>query len=462
MRLLLSKKFLFILFALILLLSYNHCVYAQESHWKSPLVINVEMSRFMFSLDKAYLEICYAVYPSNLTLVKVTDTLYGSVILDINIRNTQNDSLVVHSTFSIPIIINDTALLKTASIGKSAYMLPFGSYELVIRGYDSQNPIRQDSVRKRFSVDHYSRLPTISDIDLCLKVTESKEKKNLFYKNSYEVVPNPSLLFGDKESPVVFSYAELYNMNPDSLYSVVVGLMDSKGGFVKQKKHNHKYSARNVVDVNFLNINSVQSGKYSYVLILTDAFNHEIARSEKTFYIYNSHLINQASAIISAKSAEFAGLSNDELVDEFRKIQYIASSDDIIAFDKLNNTEARREFLVKFWTVIENGKLGGRNDITRLTYLERVLTADQRYRVIGQTGWHSDRGRVFILYGDPDEVERFQSSENAKPYEIWHYYHFENGVQFIFVDKSGFGEYTLVHSTKRGELQDEGWERNLR
>jgi hypothetical protein len=34
-----------------------------------------------------------------------------------------------------------------------------------------------------------------------------------------------------------------------------------------------------------------------------------------------------------------------------------------------------------------------------------------------------------------------------------------NGVQFVFVEKSGFGDCELVHSTKRGELEDSGWMR---
>jgi hypothetical protein len=66
-----------------------------------------------------------------------------------------------------------------------------------------------------------------------------------------------------------------------------------------------------------------------------------------------------------------------------------------------------------------------------------------------------------ILYAEPDEIERFPSSTSEKPYEIWHYYSIENGVEFIFVDRSAFGDYILVHSTKRGELRDDQWQRYL-
>lgn len=99
---------------------------------------------------------------------------------------------------------------------------------------------------------------------------------------------------------------------------------------------------------------------------------------------------------------------------------------------------------------------------TRAEYLRRVEKASQRYRAFSKPGWRTDRGRVNILYGEPDEMERVPNSENSKPYEIRKYLQIEIGVEFVFVDRSGFGEYVLVHSTKRGELKDEGWQRFLR
>jgi GWxTD domain-containing protein len=245
------------------------------------------------------------------------------------------------------------------------------------------------------------------------------------------------------------------------MYSIIVGILDGKGNFVKQRKRTHRYSARSVVDVNSLNIYSAPSGKYRFVLIVADTFGVEAARSEKLIFIYNPHIQSIDSVSISEKSADFIGLSNDELVDEFRKVRYIATDDDIRAFDKLKTVEAKREFLASFWGEIESGRRG-RSDVTRVFYLDRVRTATQRYHSMGREGWHTDRGRIYILYGEPDELQRFPSSDNAKPYEIWNYYQIESGVQFVFVDRSAMGEYSLVHSTKRGEIQDENWERNLR
>ncbi len=431
-----------ILIAVVLLLANLMIADAQILLPVSPFIINVDMSRFRYLPEKGYVELYYAAYPRSVTLEKNRDTLRGSVILRTKIINIQNNSLMANSTVSLPFVIVDSASFQAGYIGKSAYALPPGAYELLIQGYDNGNLSRQDSIRKRFSIDRYTDSSAVSDIDLCSRISPSEDKGNPFYKNSYEVVPNPSLVFGSQIAPVVFSYAELYNLTPNLTYSILVGIMDGKGTLVKQRKLAHRYTGRNVADVNSLNVNSILSGRYRFVLVITDTLEHEIARSEKPIYIHNSHLQSGTLTSISARSAEFIGLSNDELVDEFRKAQYIASSDDIETFEKLTTEDARREFLAKFWTDVENGQRG-RTDLTRSLYLERVIRANRRYTVLGQKGWKTDRGRVYILFAEPDEVERFPSSENSKPFEIWHYYQIENGVQFVFIDRTGYGQYVL-------------------
>jgi hypothetical protein len=180
----------------------------------------------MFPPDKGYLNVYYALYPTTVMLLRTNDTLRGSVVVETKIINTQNDSLIVHSSIMIPIVIGDTstASLSSGYIAKSMYSLDLGSYSLKIYAYDNQNPVRRDSVIKRFSMLQSGNTPSISDIDLCSRITPSIEKTNQFYKNTYEVIPNPSLVFGGRIVPVVFSYAEFYNLNPDSTYSIVTAI----------------------------------------------------------------------------------------------------------------------------------------------------------------------------------------------------------------------------------------------
>ena len=46
---------------------------------------------------------------------------------------------------------------------------------------------------------------------------------------------------------------------------------------------------------------------------------------------------------------------------------------------------------------------------------------------------------------------------DARAYKIWFYDQVEGGVEFVLVDRLGFGNYELVHSTKKGEIYNPDW-----
>jgi GWxTD domain-containing protein len=75
-------------------------------------------------------------------------------------------------------------------------------------------------------------------------------------------------------------------------------------------------------------------------------------------------------------------------------------------------------------------------------FLERVRVAADRYAARGQPGWRADRGKVYIRYGEPDDVEQVPSGFNSPAYEIWRYVN--KNLTFVFADSSGFGDYVLV------------------
>ena len=214
------------------------------------------------------------------------------------------------------------------------------------------------------------------------------------------------------------------------------------------------------MEAGMTNVASIPSGKYRLRLILADEKGNGVAQTEKQFFLYNPHIQPDQKAAASLKASELAGMSADEMADEYQKARYLATDQENKTFSQITSEEGRREFLGKFWSEIEAGRQG-KAPVMRAVYLQRVGSANVRFRAMGRDGWRTDRGRVLMIYAEPDEIERFPSGQNNKPYEMWHYYSIENGVEFIFVDRSGFGDYILVHSTKRGELQDTEWQRYL-
>ncbi len=75
-------------------------------------------------------------------------------------------------------------------------------------------------------------------------------------------------------------------------------------------------------------------------------------------------------------------------------------------------------------------------------FIARVRTAADRFGARGRPGWDTDRGKVYIRYGEADDIEQVPAGFNTPAYEIWRYT--SRNLTFVFADTSGFGEYVLV------------------
>ncbi|MCH7812627.1 MAG: GWxTD domain-containing protein [Planctomycetes bacterium] len=73
-----------------------------------------------------------------------------------------------------------------------------------------------------------------------------------------------------------------------------------------------------------------------------------------------------------------------------------------------------------------------------------VLPAATR-PIARREGWETDRGRIYIIYGHPDQLEDWPYSPNARPYQEWHYYRDGRYKRFLFIDKNEDGEYRLAY-----------------
>jgi hypothetical protein len=94
-------------------------------------------------------------------------------------------------------------------------------------------------------------------------------------------------------------------------------------------------------------------------------------------------------------------------------------------------------------------------------YKELVVYVRSEYSERGQDGVDTDMGRITLLYGRPDEVNRRVDDDLAgQTVELWRYLNHQ--AIFLFVQEDFIGSLRLVHSTMRGELSDPDWEEYLR
>jgi GWxTD domain-containing protein len=218
------------------------------------------------------------------------------------------------------------------------------------------------------------------------------------------------------------------------------------------------------VEVGRFDVTSLYGGQYFLEIEATDLMTKQTSSVIQLFSIDNPEKV--VVALEESKPAE----TNDELYSdsrydimveeeldlEFEMAKYIADRKEKKTYKKLKIT-AKRDFLKEFWAKRDSDPSTELNEF-RKDYLTRAKYVNETLGSMG-AGWKTDRGRVILLYGLADEVERHTLTSQSKPYQIWRYFSVEGGVEFIFVDRQLFGNFQLVHSTARNEIRDQNWER---
>lgn len=434
---------------------------AQTISPRNPFILNLDYARFSYNNQSGFLEIYYEFHPQQITYELAEGNYHGGVKIVTLLRDSENGNTVVDQKSHLELSEADTTALwyRFPFITRTGYAIPYGDYTLTVLASDSLDLSRSDSVKLDITIKPVASQLAVSDLELCKQISASKNKDGLFYKNSLDVVPYPSLVFGGSTVPVAFHYVEIYNSNPDVTYTVKTEILDSDGTSKRKKSKQRKFKTKDSVEVGGTPLSIYPSGKYTFRFSILDENESELVRTDKVFYILNQH-IQVAGSSASKNDNYLASFSNKEISEEFRFARYLATKNEIAVFNELKTLEGKREFLYNFWRDIERGR-GDIPPLRRSDYVGRVEIANSRYGTFKKKGWKADQGRIFLIYSTPDEIERAPHQSDTKPYEIWRYFSIENGVEFIFADRYGFGELELVHSTKRGEIMDEDWQRYI-
>ncbi len=130
-------------------------------------------------------------------------------------------------------------------------------------------------------------------------------------------------------------------------------------------------------------------------------------------------------------------------------VAYIITDQERAAFKRLATDEEREHFIEQFWLRRDPTPGTPRNEFKEEHY-RRIAYANQHYpaAAAGIPGWKTDRGRVYIIYGPPDEIETHPAGGAVThPFEQWRYRFIEGmGTNIIieFVDSTGLGEYRMT------------------
>jgi GWxTD domain-containing protein len=156
-------------------------------------------------------------------------------------------------------------------------------------------------------------------------------------------------------------------------------------------------------------------------------------------------------------------LQSEEMEDYYEKwlkedVVYIISDEERAVFQQLSTPEEKEQFIEQFWFRRDPDPRTAHNEFKEEHY-RRIAYANERF-TSGNPGWQTDRGRIYIIHGEPDGIvsrptggsyvrplEEGGGVTAVYPYEKWRYRYLEgvgDDVELEFVDPSESGEFRLA------------------
>jgi GWxTD domain-containing protein len=427
---------------------------AQQVVPKEPLRISLDIARFRGADDStALVEFHYSINRDGLTFLR--DSAGWSGGAELTLTGKMSDTLAFGDRWLVPAKLADTAALRPGMnlVGVYAIQLRSGDYATRLLVRDRNAAGRRDSVVLRIPVSPPAtdRI-ALSDIEFAATIRPGS-KESPFYKNTLDVIPNVGGVYN--ETAMCYYYLEAYNLllgDDRSDITMKSTVYDAVGKEIAARERQKKRMGESAVLVDQIAAMKFKTGTYSLVVSLLDTSKRPLAQSARKFYVYNPTL-GVDSALLSLGSslpmAVYSSMEEQELDRDFKWSKYEMTEAEQTQYKALTGQDVKRKFLSDIWRRRPPG--------AREVYMARVTHANESFGMLGREGYRTDRGRVYIVYGPPDDVERHPNESDTKPYEIWTYNNIQGGVEFDFLQRIQGADYELVNSTHRSELHDANW-----
>lgn len=140
-------------------------------------------------------------------------------------------------------------------------------------------------------------------------------------------------------------------------------------------------------------------------------------------------------------------LAEEELNERITQLRYIATQSEIDNIRAALTLLDRQRRYSEYWARFDPTPNTTENEAMN-EYFRRIDYAEIHFRSY-TAGWLTDKGRIYVIYGPPDNVSTDPFRTDSKAVETWHYY--RRNIRLIFMDESGFGDFRLTTPISPGE-----------
>ena len=428
---------------------------------------DVSISYAAFKGEKEnYIEFYFYVVGSSLDQIQI-DSLNSQGSLDIVTLFKQNGNVAKFDKF---VLKSPPSLNAVNFYEMRRYTLENGTYDIEVQFKDAHKKEEAASYKSIVIMDFNDLSLRQSDISM-LSGFRPDSSENKFNKNGYLLEMLPFQYYDRSQTNLIF-YNEIYNtdkfIGDDFLLSYAIENASSTlNGKMMMIGHKRKKPAPFIANLITMDITNLESGNYRLKVSIRNRNNDLLSEKETIFQRSNPLLKATLDTITEdALAKEFVSqLTAQELRFGLKAIlMNIAESETSLLSTIISSTDtmAKRRFLFKYWA----NKNASIPEQAYDEYMMVAKVADNTYKNGFGYGFETDRGRVFMKYGRPNDIIDVENEANAPPYEVWVYNKIDKtqqtNVKFLFYNPNLIANgHRLLHSTCRGEIQNPRWKHEL-
>lgn len=427
----------------------------------NPLYDSVALVEFPFQLNRSE----YEFYRPD----SADDVWYARIFAQVNLINHNGyDIDSVNTYFSVRVAhADDTADAGIKLLNQLSLAVQPGVYTARLTVIDAVSKRTNSVFYDRVIVEPSPRRMAMGGGRLAHRIrhvdSTSPSVNNRMLKNGLEVLTNPVGLI-DAGDSVLYVYAEIYNLSPadppNDRYHIRYRVLDKSGqpvrelGTIKRVK-----PGSSAVIAQSFDIHDWRTGYHSLELTAVDPATEQADTLTLPFRIMSS---SEVATVVAARNPMNDPYDSLSLKQKMDLVRYELTPDQRLTLESLGDI-GRENYLRQYWRDRDQTPGTPANEV-RLELIRRFQYANERFSTneAHDNGWLSDRGRIYMRYGEPTQKTTRYAPVVGYPYLIWHYRNIKEGLAFVFEDQYGYGDFLLVHSNADGEIFNSVWDSRLK
>lgn len=312
-------------------------------------------------------------------------------------------------------------------------------------------------------------------IDTTLDISIS----NILQKNNENEVKQMDFAFFDKEIKQFYYQINIGNFKqsfPNAFIFIEIKKQSNMQfkfkPFYTKKVELNNFSQKKYIDSVSMQSSYLVSGNYDLIVYLMQDSLKIFRKQKSGFQVLNDikeKVVDEnfdaqnTTTLVNIKSTFVANYDLETLKKNIGALAPISKGVEFKVVQDLSNI-GDKEYLQHFFFNFWYNRNASEPEKEWKLYADKLNYVAKQYGTATMPGYQTDRGRIYLQYGEPTKYERVPAEKDALPYEIWVYKFIENksNIYFLFYQPGNMGsQMFLLNSNFDGEVRNPNWAQTL-